>query len=80
MGFQTQPPDLLLNVTSDCRRGMCSGSEVPRPDSTDQLIERRDAVAVDSGMQIRFIEQHRANAGRSRAHDVDLVDIPDVDR
>ncbi len=55
-----------------CGRGVES-VEPSGCDLRDQLGQRSDARAVGVGTQIRFVEQHAAQAGASRAYHVHVI-------
>ena len=56
-----------------------AGSELARGNPRDQFGQRLDPRAVGVGAQVRFVEQHAAQAGAARADDVDVIEVADVD-
>ena len=54
--------------------------ELAGGDLLHQLVERCDPRAVRVGPEVRLVEQHAAQARGARAHHVDVIQVPDVDR
>ena len=49
-------------------------------DTLHEFRERADPRAVGAGIQPGLVEQHGTQPGRAGADDVDVVNVPDVDR
>lgn len=47
--------------------------------AVDEVRERAHAGTVGVRIEPRLVQQHPAKAGRSRAYDVDVVEITDMD-